>query len=141
MSASYHKITEKVLVILEKSDDGYWATVDKLPGCYSFGETVESAINNVREAINEHISDLAEAGEKVPEIFKKPYMLQVRYDLQSLFEKFHFINKSAFAELAGINPSLLRQYTKGIAFASEKQKKKITDALHTIGENLENACL
>lgn len=133
--------TDKILVILEKSTDGYWATVEELPGCYSFGDTLEVALNNVCEAINDHISDLKETGEEVPEVFLKPYNIQVKYDLQTLFEKFHFINKTAFAEIAGINPSLLRQYTKGIAFASEKQKAKIKKALCEISQSLESVCL
>lgn len=138
---SNNLITAKALVILEKSDDGYWASVDQLPGCYSFGKDVESALKNVREAISEHISDLEETGQEVPEIFLHSYELKIKYDLQSLFAAFKFINKSAFAEFAGINSSLLRQYTKGIAFASDKQKAKIESALHEISRNLENACL
>ena len=132
---------EKALIILEKSEDGYWASVEKLPGCYSFGKTVDAALGNIRKAIEEHISDLAETGAEVPELFLQPFELQIKYDLQTLFEAFKFINKSAFAELAGINPSLLRQYTKGIAFASDKQKAKINQAIQSISHNLENACL
>lgn len=133
--------TGKALVILEKSDDGYWASVEKLPGCYSFGKTVEAAISNVRKAIEEHISDLAETGVEIPELFLQPFELQIKYDLQTLFEAFKFLNKSAFAQLAGINPSLLRQYSKGIAYASDKQKAKINKAIQSISHNLENACL
>jgi predicted RNase H-like HicB family nuclease len=132
---------KKVLVILEKSDDGYWVSVDKLPGCYSFGKTINAALNNVRTAIADHISDIEETDEKVPEIFKTNYEIKTKYDLQTLFESFNFINKTAFAHIAEINPSLLRQYAKGIAFASEKQKAKITETLHSLGRNLENACL
>lgn len=132
---------EKALVILEKSEDGYWASVEKLPGCYSYGKTVDAALDNVCKAISEHISDLAETGVEVPELFLQPFELQIKYDLQTLFEAFKFINKSAFAQLAGINPSLLRQYTKGIAFASDKQKAKINRAIQSISHNLENACL
>ncbi len=108
MKTKQESIPEKALVILEKSEDGYWASIEKLPGCYSFGKTFE---------------------------------LQIKYDLQTLFEAFKFINKSAFAQLAGINPSLLRQYTQGIAFASDKQKVKINKAIRSISHNLENACL
>jgi len=131
----------KVLVIIEKSQDGYWVSVEKLPGCYSFGKTVEVALNNVRKAIAEHISDLSETGIEVPEIFLHRYEILVKYDIQSLFEAFKFINKTAFAKLAGINPSLMRQYTQGIAFASDKQKAKINKAIQLINHNLENACL
>jgi len=141
MKTQQESIPEKALVILEKSEDGYWASVEKLPGCYSYGETLETALGNVRKAIAEHISDLVETGVEVPELFLKPFELQIKYDLQTLFEAFKFINKSAFAQLAGINPSLLRQYTKGIAYASDKQKAKINKAIQSISNNLENAYL
>ncbi|WP_372648266.1 type II toxin-antitoxin system HicB family antitoxin [Draconibacterium sp.] len=131
----------EALVILEKSEDGYWARVDALPGCYSFGETPHEAINNTREAIAEHIEGLIEINADFPEMFTREYAIKIKYDLQSLFETFKFINVSAFAELAGINASLLRQYAKGITTASEKQKAKIESALHKVCNDLESACL
>lgn len=134
-------IAEKAILILEKSDDGYWVSIQDLPGCYSFGKTIEEAISNTHVAILEHISDLPE-GEKVPEMFlKNSIEIQVKYDLQTLFERFKELNKSALAERAGINSSLLRQYANGLAFASEKQKRKIQNAIHEIGSGLLEVCL
>jgi hypothetical protein len=79
---------------------------------------------------------LNETGEKVPLVFNHPYEFNVKYDLQSLFEYFRIINKSALADYVGINSSLLRQYAKGLAFASDKQRERIEIALHRIGEEL-----
>ncbi|HNX79648.1 MAG TPA: type II toxin-antitoxin system HicB family antitoxin [Prolixibacteraceae bacterium] len=126
----------KVKVIIEKSDDGFWVTVEDLPGCYSFGKSTGEALDATGEAISDHISGLKESGEKVPEMFCQSYDFEVKYDLQSLFESFPFINKSALAQMIGINPGLLRQYAKGLAFAGEKQREKIEKALHRIGEEL-----
>jgi predicted RNase H-like HicB family nuclease len=131
----------EALVILEKSNDGYWARIDVLPGCYSFGKTPQEAVENTRDAIEEHIKGLAEINAKYPDMFNNEYKLKIKYDLQSLFETFKFINVSAFAELAGINASLLRQYAKGLTFAGEKQKEKIETALHKVSKELESACL
>ena len=126
----------KAILVLEKSDDGYWVSIQNLPGCYSFGTTIEEAISNTRNAISEHISNIPDK-EDIPELFRTAiYDLQIRYDLQTLFQRFKELNKSALAERAGINSSLLRQYSNGLAFASEKQKAKIEKAIHQIGTSL-----
>lgn len=131
----------KATLILERNKNEYWVTVNELPGCYSVGATIEEAISNTREAISEHISDLPE-GSQVPEIFlNKDLEFQIQYDIQTLFERFKVLNKSAIAEHAGINPSLLRQYSNGLAYASEKQKAKIEAAIHEIGIGLLEASL
>jgi len=125
-----------VYIIIEKSEDGYWVTVEDLPGCYSFGKNISEVLSNTREAISEHISGLCEKSEQYSQKFLKEYDFRIRYDLQSLFDRYRIINITAFAEEAGINASLLRQYAKGLAFASEKQRQKIEKALHQIGEEL-----
>ena len=133
---------QTVILILEKSNDEYWVTVKSLPGCYATGPTIEEAIVNAKEAIAEHISGLKEMDETIPEMFNEQLLqYQIKYDLQTLFEKFNVINKTVLAEKAGINSSLLRQYSSGLAFASEKQKLKIEKAIHEIGSGLLEVCL
>lgn len=48
-------------------DDGtsYGVTVPDVPGCYSFGDTIEEAISNAKEAVIGHIETLLELGEPV----------------------------------------------------------------------------
>jgi predicted RNase H-like HicB family nuclease len=41
--------------------------VPSLPGCYSQGDTVEEALQNIREAIDLHIESMIAHGEEVPE--------------------------------------------------------------------------
>ncbi len=53
----------KFKVRLEKDEDGWYiATVPALPGCISQGKTEKEALNNIKEAIELHISMLAEDG-------------------------------------------------------------------------------
>ena len=125
-----------VTLIIEKSAEEYWVSVKELSGVYSSGTTIDEAICNIKEAIQEHISDLPE-GEVVPDIFySKQIEYKVKYDLESLFEKFNYLNKTAIAEKAGVNPSLVRQYSKGLAHASDKQRIKIINAIHEIANDL-----
>jgi len=50
-------------VVLEKDEDGYFTvTVPSLPGCISQGKTRKQALKNVKEAIELHVSSLAEDG-------------------------------------------------------------------------------
>ena len=38
-------------VLIHEEQDGFWAEVPDLPGCYSQGDTLEELIRNIREAI------------------------------------------------------------------------------------------
>jgi predicted RNase H-like HicB family nuclease len=38
-----------------------------LPGCYSQGETIEEALENIREAIALCLEDMESEGEKIPD--------------------------------------------------------------------------
>lgn len=40
--------------------------VPSLPGCFSQGETIDEAMNNVKEAIELHIRGLRDEGREVP---------------------------------------------------------------------------
>lgn len=54
------------LPIAIHKDDGsvFGVTVPDIPGCHSWGDTVEEAIKNAREAIYSHLETLLELGEK-----------------------------------------------------------------------------
>jgi len=38
-------------IVLHKEDNGYWAEVPALKGCFTQGETVEEIKTNIKEAI------------------------------------------------------------------------------------------
>ena len=42
-------------VVIEPDEDAYHAYVPALPGCHTFGSTVEEAQANIKEAIALHI--------------------------------------------------------------------------------------
>ena len=54
-------------VILYPGESGFWvAECPSLPGCVSQGETKETAIRNIREAIEGYVLALEEDGLAVP---------------------------------------------------------------------------
>jgi len=55
------------LVIFEQAPDGtIWAKVPDLDRCYSSGDTIDQAKENVKDAIALYIEDLKEDGKPIP---------------------------------------------------------------------------
>jgi predicted RNase H-like HicB family nuclease len=57
---------EYTVILHEAEEGGFWVEVPSLPGCFSQGETVEEALDNIREAIHNHVEALREDGQTVP---------------------------------------------------------------------------
>lgn len=128
----------KVTVIIEKAKDGYYSCYveDDLPGfgLSGFGESAEAAKEDMLKSYQEMKEIQAEEGKEVPEL-----EFIYKYDMQSFFDYFSFLNVTKVAELAGINPSLMRQYTSGVANAGQKQYDKIRVAIGKISKELSAA--
>lgn len=56
-----------VTVVVEPDDNGFHAYVPALPGCHTFGETVEEARANIAEAMVLHVESMLEVGEPIPD--------------------------------------------------------------------------
>jgi predicted RNase H-like HicB family nuclease len=55
-------------IVLRKEPEGvYTAIVPSLPGCITWGETVEHALEMAKDAIEGYIAVLEEEGEQVPD--------------------------------------------------------------------------
>jgi len=54
------------ILLKKEPEGGYTVTVPTLPGCVTFGETVEEAIEMAREAIALYIESLKAHGEEIP---------------------------------------------------------------------------
>lgn len=55
-------------VILEPDETGGYVIIcPSLPGCYSQGETVQEALDNIKEAILLCLEDLIADGEEIPD--------------------------------------------------------------------------
>jgi predicted RNase H-like HicB family nuclease len=57
----------EIVVEKEPEDEGYLAFSPSLPGCFSNGRTVEEARQNIRDAIQQHLSVLLAHDQPVPQ--------------------------------------------------------------------------
>ena len=62
-----HMTQRKYKLLLKKEEEGgYTVIVPSLPGCFSFGATIEEAIKMGQEAIELYIETLMDLGEEIP---------------------------------------------------------------------------
>ncbi len=54
------------VVVHPAKEGGYWVEVPALPGCASQGETVDEALENVKDAIKLYLEVLQEDGAPIP---------------------------------------------------------------------------
>lgn len=127
---------KKIRVIIEGGDGLYSAYATNLQSVSlnGQGDSVDEAKNDMMIALDEVKEFFTQ--ENMPQELMEELDFEYRYDMQSLFNSFKMINVSEFARANGFNESLLRQYKNGLAFASEKQTKKIQKALHQLGQSL-----
>lgn len=57
---------EYTVILHEAEEGGYWVEVPSLAGCFSQGESVDEALENIKDAIQSHVAALREDGQRVP---------------------------------------------------------------------------
>ncbi len=124
-----------VTAIVEKASDGGYSCYvqDDLDGfgLSGYGDTAKEAISDLMLTYKEIKEIRAAEGLETPELD-----ISFQYDMPSFFDFFSYLNISRIGELAGINPSLLRQYASGAAKAGQKQYEKMSNAVKHIIRDL-----
>jgi antitoxin HicB len=54
------------ILLRKEPEGGYTVTVPSLPGCVTYGETIEEGVAMVREAIGLYLESLRAHGEEIP---------------------------------------------------------------------------
>ncbi len=133
-----NRIDMKVLVTIERAKDGsYWCqTENAILGGYlsATGKTVQEAKEDLAECLEEAREDLEAEGKTFPDV-----EFTYKYDLQSFFNYFSFLNVSDIAKRSGVNPSLMRQYTSGVKNAGERTYQRLSACVQSITRELEAA--
>jgi ribosome-binding protein aMBF1 (putative translation factor) len=120
---------QKLQLILEKEDGKLWGRVS-VDGNLVFDSA--SSLIALEMKLKKALKDF-EGLEDVE--------FDYAYDLTTFFEEYSFLNQSKIAELAGINPSLIRQYSSGHKQPSKEQLEKIEKAIRVLAEKLKSVQL
>jgi len=116
------------------TDNNYSAYLERLPGCVSTASTFAELKRNISEAIEFHLEGMREEGDVVP---LAEYELVYRFDPESLLRHYNGIfTHAALQRLTGINQRQLQRYASGNSKPLDRQAKKISTALHHLGEEL-----
>ncbi|OQB29727.1 MAG: hypothetical protein BWY08_01603 [Bacteroidetes bacterium ADurb.Bin174] len=126
----------RTTALIEKGKDGTFGifTPDIETTIIGEGATVAEAKADFENSVQEIINAYREAGDELPTELKNIQFVY-KYDIASLFDYYSFINVSKFAQVAGINASLMRQYRMG-QYISENQMRKIETTLNNVGKEL-----
>ena len=131
-------MTKKVVLILEYGNGGYSCYNDDPIGKYAVidgdGATAEEAKADFMRALEECRQASPEDKDN-----KQDMEFTYKYDIQAFFKEFSFLNATDVARRAGINPSLMRQYTSGVKKAGEKTYNKLNACLSNIKNDLQAA--
>ena len=60
------KVLNYRILLREEDEGGYTVLVPSLPGCVTYGETMEEAVNMAKEAIELYLESLYQHGETIP---------------------------------------------------------------------------
>ena len=70
-------MSTRYTVLIYPDDGAYSVTVPALPGCVTWGATLDEAVASAHEAIEGHIAALRDTGQDVPEEDASPIVLTV----------------------------------------------------------------
>ncbi len=129
---------EKLIIVIEKTNTGFSSYIKDIPGLVSVGDTITEIKENMKEVITMAVECRKEDGKDYTDLQRE---VSYAIDLEQFFEYYKVLNKSAFAEYIGINPSLFRQYTKGLAPLSSDRMKEIMQGLQKLAKDLERVVL
>jgi len=68
-------MTQKVSVVIEKDEYGYYAYCPELEGCQTQGDSIEEVMENIKEAIELYLETLSE--DEIKEVTSKEILTTV----------------------------------------------------------------
>lgn len=135
--------TQNIEVIVEKDDGLLLARIenkgDFLPA--TSAKTVKGVISNLRALIKGYQKHEGKNDAFWKKVDAEGIDFDIKYDLQAFFSEHDYLKQTKIAELAGLNPGLLRQYASGVKHPSSDQAKKIENAIHKLAKELQSISL
>ena len=106
-----------------------------------YGETVEKLLESLKELVAGYVQNEGKDDLFWTTLDIKNLDVELKYDLQAFFHQHEYLNGSAIAKIAGLNPGLVRQYSSGVKHPSAEQAKKIENAIHKIANELQEVVI
>ena len=131
-------MVQKIKVIVETGRDlfsCFMVNADGLTGIHGDGKTARKAIADFYLCYEEEKEYCREQGEEVPEL-----EFEFIFDIGAFFN-YYFINVTAFAEYAGMNASLLRQYACGLKAPTKNTIAKVREAIDKFRKDIDAGLL
>ncbi len=119
----------KLLLVVEKDKGKLWGRI-------TYKDNLITDFSRTMESLEKKMAKLLKDFHSVEKV-----SFNHSYDLTVFFEQFDFLKQSKVAELAGINPGLLRQYASGVKHPSAEQAMKIEKAVHLLAKELQSVSL
>ncbi|MRJ09084.1 type II toxin-antitoxin system HicB family antitoxin [Ornithobacterium rhinotracheale] len=125
-----------IKITLEKTNTGYSAYSEDLPGAVSAGESIQEVKDNFEEVRSLLVDDFLEQGkvQQAKELQNAKFMFYL--DLKTFFEYYSLFNKSELAKYLGLNPSHLRRLSSQNIELSEQKSLQIQRGLHQLADDL-----
>lgn len=127
----------KAIAVIERGNDGTYGIYiesDNVPfGAIGDGNTVEQAIADFNNSIDEMRSFYAETGKEFP----ADLSFEFKYDTASFLQQYAYAFTLAGLErITGVNQKQLSHYINGVRKPSLKTIKKIESRLHSFGSEI-----
>lgn len=127
----------KAIAVIERGNDGTYGIYiesDNVPfGAIGDGNTVEQAIADFNNSIDEMRSFYAETGKEFP----ADLSFEFKYDTASFLQQYAYAFTLAGLErITGVNQKQLSHYINGVRKPSLKTIKKIENRLHSFGSEI-----
>lgn len=124
-----------IRVVIGRSKDNFGAYAEDVPGVWGGGNSVAEARQSILEAIQ--LIKEYNKEENIPAVLKGEYQIVWKMDVESLIAYYKGIFTSAALErITGINQRQLSHYATGLKKPRPNQRKKIEEALHSLGNEL-----
>ncbi len=128
---------EQVIVEIGFVDGNYSAHLPLLPGCITVGASLKEVEENMSEIIPFHIEGQKLNGGDILEIFEGEYELIYKLSVEAMINYYSGIfTKAALSRITGINERQLWHYAAGLRKPRSRQRKRIEEGLHRVGEEL-----
>lgn len=122
---------KKIKVIVEWASDGGISVIMRDEMFAGMGETVEAAVNDLRQGVAFYIETAKEMGFPYKDYLDGDFDIELEYDAVSMLKYAReYIKDTKLAELTGIPAAQLGRYANDKAKPRPAAQRKIIEALH-----------